>query len=95
MELRRPNHSAPAVVKKGIGASPARRFSRSEKLPYRLDEFRDRLEELPKTQQIVAYCQVGMRGYLATRILLQNGFPAANLSGGYTTWMQWHSHESK
>ncbi len=60
-----------------------------------IDELRERLEELPKTQQIVTYCQVGMRGYLATRILLQNGFPAANLSGGYTTWMQWHGDEAK
>ena len=31
-----------------------------------------------------------MRGYLATRILLQHGFAAANLSGGYKTWKMWH-----
>jgi NADPH-dependent 2,4-dienoyl-CoA reductase/sulfur reductase-like enzyme/rhodanese-related sulfurtransferase len=58
-----------------------------------IDELRVRLAELPKNQTIIAYCQVGMRGYLATRILLQNGFPAANLSGGYTTWMQWNVNE--
>ena len=51
-----------------------------------LDELRDRLSELPTDRKLVVYCQVGMRGYLATRILLQHGFAAANLSGGYTTW---------
>jgi len=37
-------------------------------------------------RRILAYCQVGQRGYLATRILLQAGFAAANLGGGYTTY---------
>ncbi|MFM7113222.1 MAG: rhodanese-like domain-containing protein [Planctomycetota bacterium] len=35
---------------------------------------------------LVVFCQVGMRGYLATRILLQHGIGAQNLSGGYTSW---------
>ena len=35
---------------------------------------------------IVAYCQVGQRGYLATRILLQAGYSAVNLGGGYKTY---------
>ena len=51
-----------------------------------LDELRERLDELPTDRKLVVYCQVGMRGYLATRILLQHGFAVANLSGGYTTW---------
>jgi rhodanese-related sulfurtransferase len=42
--------------------------------------------ELPRDQQIAAYCQVGQRGYLATRILLQNGFSASNIGGGYKTY---------
>src|SRR5512135_13730 len=50
-----------------------------------LDELRSRLEELPKGKKIAAYCQVGQRGYLATRILLQAGFPAVNIGGGYKT----------
>ena len=56
-----------------------------------VDELRHRLGELPRDRGIVAYCQVGMRGYLATRILLQSGFPdAVNLGGGYTTWRLHH-----
>ncbi len=51
-----------------------------------VDEMRSRLDELPRGRQIAAYCQVGQRGYLATRILLQAGFPAANIGGGYKTY---------
>ena len=51
-----------------------------------VDDLRGKLGELTKDRRIVAYCKVGFRGYLATRILLQYGFDAVNLSGGYTTW---------
>ncbi len=54
-----------------------------------LDDLRERLDELPRDRQIISYCQVGQRGYMATRILLQHGFQAVNLSGGLTTWQQW------
>lgn len=47
-----------------------------------VDDLRGRLAELPRDRRILAYCQVGMRGYVATRILLQHGFRAANLGGG-------------
>lgn len=48
-----------------------------------LDELRERLHELPSDQPIYVTCQVGLRGYLATRILQENGFVAKNLDGGY------------
>ena len=51
-----------------------------------VDELRSRLHELPRDQEIAAYCQVGQRGYIATRILNQLGFRAANLGGGYKTY---------
>lgn len=51
-----------------------------------IEELRERLEELPRSRKIVAYCKVGQRGYLATRLLNQLGFDAANLSGGYQLW---------
>ncbi len=51
-----------------------------------LDELRSRLGELPRDRQILCYCQVGQRGYYATRILLQHGFNAANLGGGFKTY---------
>jgi NADPH-dependent 2,4-dienoyl-CoA reductase/sulfur reductase-like enzyme/rhodanese-related sulfurtransferase len=52
-----------------------------------LDELRCRINELPKNRTIHIYCQIGLRGYLASRILLQNGFEKVyNLSGGYRLW---------
>ena len=51
-----------------------------------LPQLRARLNELDKSKLTVCYCQVGLRGYLAERILKQNGFRAANLSGGWLTW---------
>jgi NADPH-dependent 2,4-dienoyl-CoA reductase/sulfur reductase-like enzyme/rhodanese-related sulfurtransferase len=47
-----------------------------------LDQLRSRLNELPKDQEICVICRSGQRAYYATRILLQNGFKARNLSGG-------------
>jgi NADPH-dependent 2,4-dienoyl-CoA reductase/sulfur reductase-like enzyme/rhodanese-related sulfurtransferase len=44
-----------------------------------VDDLRSRLGELPRDRKIAAYCQVGQRGYLATRILRQNGFSASNI----------------
>ena len=41
---------------------------------------------IPRDREIAAYCQVGQRGYLATRILLQAGFSAVNIGGGYKTY---------
>ena len=51
-----------------------------------VDELRSRMHELSRDRNIAAYCQVGQRGYLATRILLQAGFSAANIGGGYRTY---------
>jgi NADPH-dependent 2,4-dienoyl-CoA reductase/sulfur reductase-like enzyme/rhodanese-related sulfurtransferase len=51
-----------------------------------IDDLRSRLGEVPRDRQIVAYCQVGQRGYLATRILQQAGLRVANLAGGYKTY---------
>ncbi|HMP78693.1 MAG TPA: rhodanese-like domain-containing protein [Pirellulaceae bacterium] len=55
-----------------------------------VDDLRSRLKELPSDRKIDAYCKVGQRGYLATRILLQTGYPAANVGGGYTTYKLFH-----
>ncbi len=51
-----------------------------------VDELRSRLAELPGDQPIAIYCQVGQRGYVATRILRQRGIAAVNLGGGYKTY---------
>jgi rhodanese-related sulfurtransferase len=51
-----------------------------------VDELRGRLEELPKNTAINVYCGVGIRSYIAYRILVQHGFDARNLPGGYITY---------
>ena len=52
-----------------------------------VDEIRARLVEIPKDKNIYIYCEAGLRGYLAQRILTQNGFSnVRNLSGGYNLW---------
>jgi len=51
-----------------------------------VDELRSRMNELTHDRSIAAYCQVGQRGYLATRILRQAGFSVANIGGGYKTY---------
>jgi peroxiredoxin family protein/TusA-related sulfurtransferase len=51
---------------------------------------RERLKELSKDQEYIVFCQVGLRGYLASRILTQNGFKCRNLSGGYKTYKMFH-----
>jgi len=52
-----------------------------------LDEIRARLPEIPTDKNIRIYCEAGLRGYLAQRILKQHGFDSvSNLSGGYVSW---------
>jgi len=52
-----------------------------------LDELRQRLDELPRDKELLTFCKVGLRGYLACRILMQHNFACRNLSGGYTTYL--------
>jgi rhodanese-related sulfurtransferase len=52
-----------------------------------VDEIRNRLKEIPADKNIYIYCEAGLRGYLAQRILKQNGYhQVQNLSGGYLVW---------
>ncbi|MDR2118680.1 MAG: FAD-dependent oxidoreductase [Tannerellaceae bacterium] len=52
-----------------------------------VDELRSRLGEIPRHKRIIVYCAVGLRGYIASRILMQHGFREVyNLSGGITTY---------
>ena len=48
-----------------------------------LDDLRERVGELDKSKKIYVMCQSGLRSYLATRILMQNGFDAYNFAGGF------------
>ena len=47
-----------------------------------INQLRNRLNELPHDKEINVLCRSGQRGYYATRILVQNGFNAKNISGG-------------
>ncbi len=51
-----------------------------------LAELRDKLSALDKDKEYLVYCQVGLRGYIAYRMLAQHGFKAKNLDGGYKLW---------
>ena len=48
-----------------------------------VDSLRERIGELDKNKEIIEYCQVGLRGYVAARILTQKEFKVKNLTGGY------------
>lgn len=51
-----------------------------------VDDLRGRLSELDSSKEIWVYCQVGLRGYTASRILQQKGYRVKNLTGGYKTY---------
>jgi peroxiredoxin family protein/TusA-related sulfurtransferase len=50
---------------------------------------------LPKDKEILVFCQVGLRGYLACRILSQKGYTCRNLTGGYKTYAMVTGHGPK
>ena len=56
-----------------------------------VDDLRANLEKLDKNKMYAIYCQVGLRGYLANRIMRNNGFRAVNLNGGYNLWAKANS----
>ena len=51
-----------------------------------VDDLRANINKLDQSKTYVVYCQVGLRGYLAHRILKNNGFNVFNLNGGYNLW---------
>jgi peroxiredoxin family protein/TusA-related sulfurtransferase/rhodanese-related sulfurtransferase len=56
-----------------------------------VDELSGRCDELPRDKEIALYCAVGLRGYIAERMLAQKGFRVRNLNGGYRTWCWFHA----
>ena len=53
---------------------------------HNVDELRALLPTLDPTRKYIIYCQVGLRGYLANKILSNHGFDTVNLQGGYHLW---------
>jgi len=60
-----------------------------------LPELRNRLEELPVGKPVYVTCRIGLRGYIASRILAQHGFNPINLDGGYRTYSSVYSAARK
>ena len=60
-------------------------FENSINIP--LGQLRDRINEIPKDKQIYVTCQVGQRGYVASRILKEYGINAINIDGGMKTYL--------
>jgi NADPH-dependent 2,4-dienoyl-CoA reductase/sulfur reductase-like enzyme/rhodanese-related sulfurtransferase len=54
-----------------------------------VDDLRSRMAELPKEKELLVFCEVGLRGYIAARMLTQHGFRVRNLSGGYQRYLIW------
>ena len=52
-----------------------------------LNDLRNNLDKLDKNKEIIVYCAVGLRGYIAARLLKANGFKVRNLNGGYKTYL--------
>lgn len=76
-------------VKEGAVLVDVRTEEEHQKMPVEgalnlpLDDLRDNLDQLPEDQEVLAFCQVGLRSYVANRILRQNGIKVKNVSGGY------------
>ena len=54
-----------------------------------LNDLRSNLDKLDKNKEIIVYCAIGQRGYIAARLLEANGFNVRNLNGGYKTYSNW------
>ena len=60
-----------------------------------VDEIRNNLNKIPKGKKIMIYCGVGLRGYVASRILRQHGYDDVyNLSGGFKVYKQTMAEQS-
>lgn len=51
-----------------------------------VNDLRNKLNLLDKSKNIIVYCAVGVRAWIGVRILIQNGFKAKNMTGGFTTY---------
>ncbi len=59
-----------------------------------VDELRQSIGELDKSKPVYVICQSGLRSYIATRILIGNGFDAYNFAGGFRFYDTVHNDKS-
>ncbi|MDA1524410.1 CoA-disulfide reductase [Bacillus cereus] len=69
IDVREPNELKQGMIKGSIN------------IP--LDELRDRLDKVPVDKDIYITCQLGMRGYVAARMLMEKGYKVKNVDGGF------------
>jgi len=58
-----------------------------------VDSIRDNLDQIPRDRELMVYCRVGQRSYIASRILRQHGFNVKNISGGYLLYQPWQAEQ--
>jgi len=58
-----------------------------------VDTIRDNLNSIPHDRELMVYCRVGQRSYIASRILRQHGFNVKNISGGYLLYQPWQAEQ--
>ena len=59
-----------------------------------VDELRERIGELQNIKPVYVICQSGLRSYIATRILIGNGFDAYNFAGGFRFYDAVHNDKA-
>lgn len=59
-----------------------------------VDELRERIDELDKSKPVYIMCQSGLRSYIASRILMGNGFDAYNFAGGFRFYDAVHNDKA-
>lgn len=59
-----------------------------------VDELRERIDELDKIKPVYIMCQSGLRSYIASRILMGNGFDAYNFAGGFRFYDAVHNDKA-
>ncbi|EEL51982.1 CoA-disulfide reductase [Bacillus mycoides] len=69
IDVREPNELKQGIIKGSVN------------IP--LDELRERLNEVPLNKEVYITCQLGMRGYVAARILMEKGYTVKNVDGGF------------
>ena len=75
MDVRNPNEYAQGTIPGSICAP--------------VDQLRESLLDMAKDKEYLVFCQVGVRAYIAARLLVQHGFKVRNLSGGYRRYAMW------
>ena len=75
MDVRNPNEYAQGTIPGSICAP--------------VDQLRESLPDMAKDKEYLVFCQVGVRAYIAARLLVQHGFKVRNLSGGYRRYAMW------